>query len=128
MNEKAVKAIQHVSTAALADDSETAVVELDKAGELIDELVHEHQDGAEGEEEDAPEGKGEEKEVKEEQPEDDEPGEEEAGVRTRVSEKVRTMKDDVPTPQTPLVLAGIGVVTALAAAGAVKALSGRGEE
>ena len=120
MNEKAVKAIQHVTTAALADDSETAVVELDKAGELIDELVQEHQDGPEGEEE--------EKEVEEEQPEDDESEEEDSGVRAKVGEKVRTVKEGVPTPQTPLVLTGLGVVAALAALGALKALSGRGEE
>jgi hypothetical protein len=120
MNEKAVKAIQHVTAAALADDSETAVVELDKAGELIDELVQEHQDGPEGEEE--------EKEIEEEQPEEDEPEEEEGGVRAKVGEKVETMKESVPTPPTPLALAGLGVVAALAAFGALKALSGRSEE
>jgi hypothetical protein len=101
MNEKAVKAIQHVTAAALADDSETAVAELDKAGELIDELVQEHQDGPEGED---------------------------GGVRAKVGEKIGTVKESVPTPPTPLALAGLGVVAALAALGALKALSGRGEE
>jgi len=121
MNEKAVKAIQHVTAAALADDSETAVVELDKAGELIDELVQEHEDGPEGEEE--------EKEVEEEQPEEDEPDEEDGGgVRAKVGEKVGTVKESVPTPPTPLALAGLGVVAALVALGALKALGARGEE
>ena len=120
MNEKAVKAIQHVTTATLADDSETAVMELDNAGELIDELVQEHQDGAKG--------KDEEKEVEEEQPDDDEPQVEDGDVRAKVGEKVRTVKENVPTPQTPLALAGLGVIATLAALGTLKALSGRGEE
>jgi hypothetical protein len=119
MNEKAVKAIQHVTAAALADDSETAVVELDKAGELIDELVQEHEGGPEREQEEK---------VEEEQPDEDEPGEEDGGVRAKVGEKVGTVKESVPTPPTPLALAGLGVVAALVALGALKALGGRGEE
>jgi hypothetical protein len=120
MNERAVKAIQHVTAGALADDSETAVAELDKAGELIEELVQERLDGPEGEEE--------EKRVEGEAPEQEEPEEEEGGVRAKVGEKVGTVKESVPTPPTPLALAGLGVVAALAALGALKALSGRGEE
>jgi archaellum component FlaD/FlaE len=120
MNEKALKVIHHVVAAALADDSETAVVEFDKAGELIDELVQEHQDRPEGEEE--------EKEVEKVQPEEDEPEEEDSGVRAKVGEKVGTVKESVPMPPSPLALAGLGVVAALAALGALKALSGHGEE
>ena len=132
MNEKAVQAIQHVTTAALADDSETAVMELDKAGELIDELVDDYQDGSEGEEEEEEEADDEdeaedEEEVEEDQPEDDESEGEGGGVRANVGEKVRSVKDSVPTPQTPVALAGLGVIAALAFLGALKALSG-GEE
>jgi hypothetical protein len=105
MNEKAVQAIQHVTTATLADDSKTAVVELDKAGELIDELVEERQGGAEGEDSDGEDG----------------------GVRAKAGEKVRSMKESVSSPQTPLALAGLGAVAALAFLSAAKVLSGRGE-
>ncbi len=113
MNKKAAQAIQHVTAADLAEDSETAVVELDKAGELIDELVEEHQDGPERDEKQA---------------EEDEPEDEDGGVRAKVGEKVGTVKDSVPTPPTSLALAGLGVVTALAVLGAVRALSSRGAE
>ena len=120
MNEKAVKAIQHVTAAALADDSETAVVELDEAGELIDALVQEHQGGSEKEEE--------EEEVEHAPHEEDVPEGEEGGVRAKVGEKVGTVKESVPTRATPLALAGLGIVAALATLGALKALSGGGEE
>lgn len=138
MDEKAVIAIRHVTTAALADDSETAVVEFDKAGELIDELVQERQDGADGREGEAradqaedgePEEEDQEEEaVTEDQPEAHGPENEEGGVRAKVSEKARTMRESVSTPQTPFALAAIGVVAGLAAFGAVRALSGAGEQ
>ena len=127
MNEKAVRAIQHVTAAALADDSETAVVELDEAGELIDALVQEHQGGWEGKKE-KPEGKEDREEFEQAPPEEDEPEGEEGGVRAKVGEKVGTVKDSVPTRATPLALAGLGVVATLATLGALKALSGGGEE
>ena len=108
MNEKAVQAIQHVTTATLADDSKTAVKELDKAGELIDELVEERQG----------------------EPRDDEHEDEDGAgsVRAKAGEKVRTMKESVPSPQGPVALAGLGAVAALAFLSAQKLLSGRGDE
>jgi hypothetical protein len=106
MNEKAVQAIQHVTTATLADDSKTAVMELDKAGELIDELVEERQG----------------------EPADGKRDEGGGGVRATAGEKVRTMKESVPSPQTPLALAGVGAVAALAFLSAQKVLSRRGDE
>ena len=106
MNEKAVQAIQHVTTATLADDSKTAVKELDKAGELIDELVEERQG----------------------EPGDDEHEDGAGSVRAKAGEKVRTMKESVPSPQGPVALAGLGAVAALAFLSAQKLLSGRGDE
>ena len=44
-----------------------------------------------------------------------------------VGEKVGAVKESVPTPPTPLALAGLGIVVALAVFGALKALSGRGD-
>jgi hypothetical protein len=43
-----------------------------------------------------------------------------------VGEKVGAVKESVPTPPTPLALAGLGIVAGLAALGALKALSGGG--
>jgi hypothetical protein len=43
-----------------------------------------------------------------------------------VGEKLGAVKESVPTPPTPLALAGLGIVAGLAALGTVKALSGRG--
>jgi hypothetical protein len=106
MNEKAVQAIQHVTTATLADDGRTAVMELDKAGELIDELVEERQG----------------------EPEDGKSEDGAGGVRAKAGETVRTVKESVPSPQTPLALAGLGAVAALAFLSAQKVLSRRGEE
>jgi hypothetical protein len=125
MNEKAVQAIQHVTTATLADDSETAVGEFDKAGELIDELVEERLGGSE-EDEDGNDVKDEESD--DGASEDDDPEEEDGGVRAKAGEKIRTVKENVPTPDSPLALAGLGAAVALAGFSAVRALSRRGEE
>jgi hypothetical protein len=132
---KTTEAIQHITAGELADNPDKAIKEFDMAAALIDELsssLAQQHDEAEvadaGEDEDEPEpeegdGRG--------QPEDDEPAE--GGVRGRVSEKagivgekVESVKESVPTPPTPLALAGLGIVAALATLSALKVLSGRG--
>jgi hypothetical protein len=137
---KTTEAIQHITAGELADDPDKAIKEFDMAAALIDELssslAAQQQDEAEVADagEDRPEEEPEEGEGGG-QPEDDEPEGEaaEGGVRGRVSEKagmvgekVGAVKESVPTPPAPLALAGVGVATALATLGAVKALSGRG--
>jgi hypothetical protein len=140
---KTTEAIQHITAGELADDPEKAIEEFDKAAELIDELsssLAQQQEEAEvagaGEEEDEPKPQEELEEGDDEgEPEDDEPEGEpaEGGVRGTLTEKAGTVgekfgavKESVPTPPTPLALAGLGIVATLAAFGAVKALSGRG--
>jgi hypothetical protein len=145
---KTTEAIQHITAGELADDPDKAIKEFDMAAALIDELssslADQQQDEAEvadaGEDEDDPEedasgGQPEDDEPEDDEPEDDEPEGEpaEGGVRGRVSEKadmvgekLGAVKESVPTPPTPLALAGLGIVAGLAALGTVKALSGRG--
>jgi hypothetical protein len=130
---KTMEAIQHITAGELADDPDKAIEEFDMAAALMDELsasLTQQQDEAEvadaGEDEPEPEegdGGG--------QPEENEPAE--GGVRGRltekagmVGEKAESVKESVPTPPTPLALAGLGIVAGLAALGALKALSGRG--
>jgi hypothetical protein len=136
---RTTEAIQHITAGELADDPNKAIKEFDMAAALMDELssslaAQQRQDEAEvsvgGEDEREPEegdGGG--------QPEDDETEGEpaEGGVRGKVTEKagfvgekVGQVKESVPTPTKPLALAGLGIVSALATLGAVKALSGRG--
>ena len=114
---KTTEAIQHITAGELADDPERAIEEFDMAAELIDELSAKlAQQRHAAEVADAGE---------------DEPAEggvrgsltEKAGV---VGEKVEAMKESIPTPPTPLALAGLGIVAGLATLGALKALSSGG--
>jgi hypothetical protein len=140
---KTTEAIQHITAGELADDPDKAIKEFDMAAALIDELssslADQQQDEAEvadaGEDEDDPEEDASGGQPEDDEPEDDEPEGEpaEGGVRGRVSEKadmvgekLGAVKESVPTPPTPLALAGLGIVAGLAALGTVKALSGRG--
>jgi hypothetical protein len=140
---KTTEAIQHIAAGELADDPDKAIKEFDMAAALIDELssslADQQQDEAEvadaGEDEDDPEEDASGGQPEDDEPEDDEPEGEpaEGGVRGRVSEKadmvgekLGAVKESVPTPPTPLALAGLGIVAGLAALGTVKALSGRG--
>jgi len=134
---KTTEAIQHIPAGELADDPDKAIEEFDMAAALIDELsssLAQQQEKAEvadaGEDEPEPE-----EGASGGQPEDDQPEGEpaEGGVRGSVTEtagmvgeKVGAVKESVPTPPTPLALAGLGIVAGLAALGALKALSGRG--
>lgn len=137
---KTTEAIQHITAGELADDPDKAIKEFDMAAALMDELsssLAQQQKEAEAAEagEDEPEPEEEPEEGEGGQPEDDEPEGEpaEGGVRGSVTEKagmvgekVAAVKESVPTPPTPLALAGLGIAAALAAFGALKALSGRG--
>jgi hypothetical protein len=137
---KTTEAIQHITAGELADDPDKAIKEFDMAAALIDEVSSslaqqqtEPQVADAGEDEPEPEEEPEEGDgggQSEDEPED-EPAE--GGVRGAVTEKagmvgekVGALKENVPTPPTPVALAGLGVVAALAAFGVMKALSGRG--
>jgi hypothetical protein len=132
---KTTEAIQHITAGELADDPDKAIEEFGKAAALIDELSSSlAQQRDEADAADAEKGGPEESEGRG-QREDDEPEGESAdrGVRGKVTEragvvgeKVGAVKASVPTPPTPLAIAGIGVVVALATFGALKALSRRG--
>jgi hypothetical protein len=134
---KTTEAIQHITAGELADDPDKAIKEFDMAAALMDELSSSlAQQQGDAEVADAGEDKPEPEEGEGgDQPEDDEPEGEpaEGGVGGSVSEKagmvgkrLGAVKESVPTPPTPLALAGLGVAAALAAIGAVKVLSGRG--
>ena len=133
---KTTEAIQHITAGELADDPDKAIKEFDMAAALMDELSSSlaHEQG-EAEVADAGEDKPEPEESEGRDPDDDQPEGEpvEGGVPGSVTEKagmvgkrLGAVKESVPTPPTPLALAGLGIVAGLATLGAVKALSGRG--